>query len=68
MFIKKTVAGVLAGFQRTVDDLRTIASQQTDEAARLNAEARAKLAAAAAADTEASKADDIADRIEKLIS
>ena len=65
---KKTVDGVLAGFRRTVEDLRTIANQQSDEALRLNAEARAKLESAAASDAEAQRADDIADRIEKLIS
>jgi hypothetical protein len=68
MFAKKTVASVVAGFQRAVDDLRTIAAQQTADAGRLSDEARDKRVQAALADAEATKADDIADRIEKLIA
>lgn len=68
MFIKKTVAGVLAGFQKTIADLRSIEAAKHDEALAIGpkiAELRIQQNAATA---EASKAGTIAERLEKLLS
>ena len=65
---KKTVDGVLASFRKTVNDLREISERKRTEADERNNDARSHLALAAAATSEAARADTIADRVEKLIS
>ena len=65
---KKTVDGVLASFHRTIEDLRKISEAKREEAEERNADARSHLALAAAATSEANRADNVADRVEKLIS
>ena len=67
-FVKKTVAGVLAGFQKTVNDLRDIAAARADEVVKIGDQVRGLRAAQDAASAEALKADTIADKLDRLIS
>lgn len=68
MFLKKTVDGVLAGFTRTVQDLREIAGQRQAVITK-NDDAIVLLSLeSAAAASERNRAHAIADKLEKLVS
>lgn len=67
-FVKKTVAGVLAGFQKTVNDLRDIAAARADEVVKIDGQVRTLRAESDAAGSEGLKAAAIADKLDRLIS
>ena len=64
----KTVAGVIAGFQKTVDELRAIGNKQATEAMRKEDASASFHSESLAHSAESKKADQIADKIEALIS
>lgn len=68
MFGNKTVASVLKNFTKTIDDLRSIAETSDKDAQELSARADLLRLQATDAGAEATKAINIADKLEKLIS
>ena len=64
---KKTVASVMAGFLKTLDDLRAVAAASTKEADDKSVEMAQAEAARNSALSEATSANKIAARIEALI-
>jgi hypothetical protein len=68
MFIKKTVDGVLAGFNRTVQDLRDIAAQRQAVIVKNDDAITLLSLESAAAQAERNRAHAIADKLEKLVS
>jgi hypothetical protein len=65
---RKTVAGVIASFQRTIEELGEIATRNNNEAA-LNDETIAQLQAEnSLLSSEASKAANVAKKIAELVS
>lgn len=67
-FAKKTVDGVLAGFQKTVDDLRQIVKDRGDDVAKINEKINALTDERAAATTEALRASAVATKLDQLLS
>lgn len=67
-FVKKTVAGVLAGFQKTVNDLRDIAAARQDEVLKIGDQISTLRGDMTAASVERDQANTIADKLDRLIS
>jgi hypothetical protein len=67
-FVKKTVEGVLAGFHKTVNDLRDIAQDRAAEITKCNDEIATLVVKVKAAGAERDKAHNVADKLEQLFS
>ena len=68
MFAKKTTASILAGFNRTLNDLRAVEQEHAAEAENKRIEAEQAQAAHQAALTAAAAARTVAGRIEALLA